>query len=236
MPFDVERQMTIEVRTGTFGFADLATTGLAAVGRPELTMLGVPGDLVADAGFVLNTVADYVANQRPIGDGERIGTGHPAGALIVRLVRHGDGVQRVVDGFDAREGTPYIALATVLCWRAAQSADQGDRPAADAALARSLELPIPPEVDGPPLGHPYNWGGALGAAQRAGLDEAQRDRWQGEAARRSVTVQRAMFGDPLADLGGADRAALAELVPALVAVGRAQADPVRSGPVVVFTG
>lgn len=51
------------------------THGLAAHGHPELEILGVPSYFVEAAGSLLNTVGDYVLNERPVKAGERMQLG-----------------------------------------------------------------------------------------------------------------------------------------------------------------
>jgi hypothetical protein len=246
--FDVQSQLRILVHVHG-GVADLHTEGLAAIGRDELCILGAPEAQVAEAGAVLNHVAGYVANQSAVGDGERMGTDHPWGLLAVRLVReeHGSkgflglfggrpGRQRVVDAWDDTDGVPWIALSTLLLWKAEQALEAEDEAQAVAFLEASLGTVTPAEGEVPTPGPRYNAGGAQAAVRLAFLQPERRSTWLHEAFRRSEAAQVQILGDTLDALANRSESRLRSRALTLLMGQLTSLEPQSAGPVVMFTG
>lgn len=132
---------------------DLRSDGLARLGLPELEMLHIPEEQAKNAASVINSIADYVANQSRVEDGQRVAVLAAEGALIARLVRGSNAepkgfwkklfekathVQRITESVDTIE-YPKVLLSTIALWRARGLILNEDISEARAELLRSVE-------------------------------------------------------------------------------------------------
>ena len=249
MSFDVQRQMKVEV-TLAGGLAELRTRGLAAIGRDELCLRAVPEANVREAGTVINLVADYVANQKPVADEERVGMSGDAALLCVRLVReeaatrgllgmfgNTPGVQRIVDAWDDGAGVPWIALSTILLWRGHDAEEAGEVGEAADLYEASMGLVTPVVGECPDPGAPYNAGGALAALRLAELQPERRAVWLAEACRRSTLAQVEVLGDGVDELAKRHEGRLRAAAHTLIRAWMMGSVDVRTmGPMVMCAG
>lgn len=109
LAFSGDQQLTVVPETGSFR---LVTKGLHAYKRPELEIAIGPG-LERAAAALLNMVAEYCANTKPIVHGQSWGTTLAGCLVAVRaLERHGRLRLVDVDGSSANDEAP-IALTTM---------------------------------------------------------------------------------------------------------------------------
>ncbi|MEM9864249.1 MAG: hypothetical protein AAF938_21800 [Myxococcota bacterium] len=224
----------------------LQSEGLARHGFPELEMVGIPEAQAKNAAAVINCVADYVVNQRPVRSGERVAITSPHGALIARLVdgtpvpRAGlrgffgsaDRVQRIEEAVDSN-AQPKVLLATMMLWRAHGLAEEGRDDAARAELRASIAFFPGSEGKRSGIRMPfaYNWENHLSYALLADLSEgAERARYFDEALARSEDFELERLGDSHEALQGLSVAAVVRRAEAIGAENAAETKTLAMGP------
>jgi hypothetical protein len=99
MAFDPQKELKIDATPDAQGTFRLVTKGLAKHGRRELELIGLPQELAMAGAVVLNNVAGYVVDRRPITHLQTFGLALQDVLLVGRGLEV-DGLLRLVDIMD----------------------------------------------------------------------------------------------------------------------------------------
>lgn len=232
MQFEADRHLTLHAEDRPAG-RSLRTEGLAAFGRKELAMDGIP-ELYHQVAPGLMKVAATLASRTPVPDGGVLRHLTPAGMIAIRLVDDGPDLQRAVDLADDRDACPDIALATYASWFSAIIAESEPVHAVTflrAVLERQPQIPHPP----PPVRFLYNWNGATTALTLAQLDPEHADTWLAEMEARSAEVVSRTLGDPNAVLAALDPSSIQSSAALVAAAWATCIDPIGTDAHVLVT-
>ncbi len=198
--FIAARDLRIDGVHGADGSVTLHTRGLTARGLPELAIANVAIEDSKLAAAVINRVAEYVANTKPIHDGERVAIVAKSAALIASLraaPEHGEYLE-IIEPLDDMAPLQTL-LATMRLWRAEAAIDENDLEAAYDWLVTAIEAfpGDPARREGPTIALPFNWENHLAYARLASLVEGDEAvELLAQALERCATFELAQLGDP----------------------------------------
>lgn len=243
MAFDADRDITVEAAPQPDGTFTLTSSGLVTRGRPELEIVGVPSvDIARYATVVINLIANYVVNEKPVSIGQRIAVDSEHGALIASLAESAGAEKRglgrlfgggkparlrIVEPLDGMAPLKTL-ISTVMLWKAHAALAEEQRELAISVLREAIAY-FPgdaDEPDDPDVVFTYNWQNHLAYAALAELvdDAAESVALEHAALVRSDAYRATQVEDSLEELAELTRAGLAARATHILAI-NTQATP-----------